>query len=1359
MKNIFLLIISFLSIGVGSAKAQNTSDCSCFALYSPVCGVDGVTYSNYCEAECEDVAVESEGTCLEIETIVDANVGETFAYEHNLGPNEVPFDGPMLSVYSSPDWADAFISIDYTNNSQTFGSFVLSVTGTPSIEDVGQNYFIIHAQAAFSGTYYAYDTLIVNVLPVSDCICPAVAIPVCGIDGNTYGNNCFAACENIDIAYSGACITDTGCIGEFEISSQEYIAGFAGMMLHLQVQNTGNDLDFAFASLILDNTCFSNDQFSIETWASNTSQDLYFNYSCLSMAPYIEPFEAALILSGNTNCADEINFEFDPQGTVSTQGCTADNGVYYQNGASWNLDDCTFCSCENGEIFCAVADCAAPPCENPIYQEGQCCPICEEEELIYGCTDPSADNYYTNALFDDGSCIYSNLLDSCTYMGAIYALGASVTIGDETCTCEFNVEFDIISNVEMNCISTIDTLGGCTSNDGEFYPVGSSINDECETCTCVWGSFLTLFPPELPLWSCSEIADCEGEECECPLDIWDPVCASNGETYAYNCFAECLELDYVAGECSDLPDTTCICPLNYEPVCGSNGITYSNACFAECEVSDYYGGDCLPTSFCELLSVETETNYSADGQVVLTVTVFNNSTNNINYPVFGFGNTNEELVIEPQFENAYWIGAGESTSNSYLLFGGNEVVTVEEVYYVSQLNQNSACPFPIEFVYNPPTNSEYCYSDGEPFTIGSTFTDECEMCICTGSDAASPTEPPTWLCEPIDGCEDNPCNLIDCAPGYNCINGDCIATEPQEYGCELEGDIYAFGATTEQGCNECYCMAGFNPNANGIWSCTEMACSGCTDPEASNYDPYATINNQSCEYENTAPDWTFPNTGVNHTLILAEEMLVNLNGANLEPGDWIGVFYPLNNELICGGYTVWEGITTVIPAQGDDTTTDMQDGFTSNQEFQWLVWDTSANTIFSMDATYNQEMASQEFYTNNGISAIETLSAQTLITQQQIQLLEGWNMFSTYIAQENVDIETLFLPYQDAIVIVKNFLGQAYLPNFNFNGIGNFIPGQGYQAKLTDGIELNIEGTYIRPEETPINLLNGWNLIAYLRTEPADVVSVFEEIEDLVVVKNNSGMAYLPDFDFNGIGNMVATEAYQVKVLSAQLLDYLPNSQTYRLGEMAVQNNLQHYKTPLNTGANMSLVLKKEQLENRLLYGDEIGVYSSNNNLVGAFVYKGKTLVIPVYGNDEYSERQDGLLKNEPYNLKYWSFKTKKETKLTTTWENATGLYQQNSIQEVTIINPIKNNHQVEFKIHPNPAKRSTALHFSIDESTVITLQLFDLMGRLIFEQKTLEFEKGKNNYTLKLDAFSAGTYLLKIQTDGAVYTKQLQIN
>ncbi len=55
-------------------------------------------------------------------------------------------------------------------------------------------------------------------IPTDDCICTEQWDPVCGEDGQTYSNECYADCENITVSYLGECCAD-GSIDEQNVCS------------------------------------------------------------------------------------------------------------------------------------------------------------------------------------------------------------------------------------------------------------------------------------------------------------------------------------------------------------------------------------------------------------------------------------------------------------------------------------------------------------------------------------------------------------------------------------------------------------------------------------------------------------------------------------------------------------------------------------------------------------------------------------------------------------------------------------------------------------------------------------------------------------------------------------------------------------------------------------------------------------------------------------------------------------------------------------------------------------------------------------------------------------------------------------
>ena len=69
-----------------------------------------------------------------------------------------------------------------------------------------------------------------------------------------------------------------------------------------------------------------------------------------------------------------------------------------------------------------------------------------------------------------------------------------------------------------------------------------------------------------------------------------------------------------------------------------------------------------------------------------------------------------------------------------------------------------------------------------------------------------------------------------------------------------------------------------------------------------------------------------------------------------------------------------------------------------------------------------------------------------------VNLNEGWSMIG-YGCEYNVDAEIAFSPIVENIVIVKDGYGNAYLPQWEFNGLGSLNRGYGYQIKISDSID------------------------------------------------------------------------------------------------------------------------------------------------------------------------------------------------------------------------------------------------------------------------------------------------------------------
>ena len=178
---------------------------------------------------------------------------------------------------------------------------------------------------------------------------------------------------------------------------------------------------------------------------------------------------------------------------------------------------------------------------------------------------------------------------------------------------------------------------------------------------------------------------------------------------------------------------------------------------------------------------------------------------------------------------------------------------------------------------------------------------------------------------------------------------------------------------------------------------------------------------------------------------------------------------------------------------------------------------------------------------------------------QVIQVNQGWNTIALNVIPDNADVQAVLANHIEDVHAVKNQDGHVYLPEYNFNGIGEFQTGEGYQIVATSSFELIITGEQADTNEDYF-LDTGWNTVGSTLNYdiPADCFAQFvanhAEGFQSVQMKDNYGNniwlgSFTPDYAdaiafpstsmiFYGFGTLEAGEGYMVRLDAADGLTF-----------------------------------------------------------------------------------------------------------------------------------------------------------------------------------------------------------------------------
>lgn len=365
---------------------------------------------------------------------------------------------------------------------------------------------------------------------------------------------------------------------------------------------------------------------------------------------------------------------------------------------------------------------------------------------------------------------------------------------------------------------------------------------------------------------------------------------------------------------------------------------------------------------------------------------------------------------------------------------------------------------------------------------------------------------------------------------------------------------------------------------------------------------------------------------------------------------------------------------------------------------------------------------------------------------QTIDLDAGWNLIGSRIQPSQAALSELLSGLGDDLLLVKDPMGRVYMPEQGIEDLQTWEAGTAYQLYLKRASSLTLEGWPLNVTETPLELTEGWNHVAYLPDGALTPADAFTSLGDaLVLAKDQQGRVYSSVFGMDELGTLTSGQGYQLYLTREATLQYPEGAD----GSTAPthQAAVQHFATASAApGAQATLVCEVPAMADL----SEVQVRSADDRPLGAARVHSGTAVVTIAGYESISQLP-GAQAGDSLFLRGWDALRQQEVTLepstVQTFDGRTQSalrYQGGALLQAAVAYDVTR--PVIFGNYPNPFQQTTTVTYQLPEDAHVTLTVYNALGQRVQTLVDGLHSAGRHEATVEANSWGSGWYACRLR-------------